>query len=306
MDVCLHLGAHRSASTAFQLYARAHADALSVRGITVWDPRRTRTGLLHNVASREARPRDVGRVKLACAAEAARGTTTLVVSDANMIGTPRANLRAHGLYPAVGERLARLGAAFGPARAVLQIREPASYWTSLFACLVARGVAPPDGVTLARILAARRGWREVIADLACALPDTQIVVTPYERFADAPHALMAALTGDPALPPSPPGAFGANRAPRPPELCRLLAEQGRDPAALRLRGEAWQPFPDELAAALRESYQDDLYWLRAGADGLARYVEDPDPVQAAQAARPDRPRRGQDDECDQGRLEGSG
>ncbi|SLN27949.1 hypothetical protein ROJ8625_01165 [Roseivivax jejudonensis] len=305
MNVVLHLGAHRSASTSFQCYARSVAAPLAARGVTVWDPRRTRTGLLHNVAARTARPRDVGRVRLASAAEAARGTRCLVVSDENMIGTPRACLRARRLYPDIGERMARLGAAFRPTRAVLQIRAQDSWWTSLLAYLVTRSAPPPDPVALAAIVAARRSWRDVVTDLACALPDTAIVVTPFERFADAPDALMAALTADPVPPRAAPGAFRANRAPSSAVLAADLSDAGH-PAAPCLRDGRWAPIPDAAAASMREAYRDDLYWLRAGADGLARYVEDADPARAAQTATSAADRRGQDDAGDQDRLEGSG
>ena len=35
----------------------------------------------------------------------------------------------------------------------------------------------------------------------------------------------------------------------------------------------WHPFSDAQAAALRETYADDLFWLTAGADGLATLTE---------------------------------
>ncbi|ETW13122.1 hypothetical protein ATO8_07921 [Roseivivax marinus] len=304
MDVTLHLGAHRTASTSFQRYAAAHSKPLAAQRIAVWGPKRTRTGLLHNVVSRDARPRDRGRVRLACAAEAASATRTLVISDENMIGTPRANLRACALYPAAGLRLARLGEALGPVRrVVIAIRAQDRYWTSLAAYLVDRGAPAPDTVALAAMAAARRTWREVVTEAAMALPETEIVVIPFERFADRPDATLAALTGWSAPPRAAAGEFWVNRSPDMAALEDALEALGVAPQLRRSRAGRWEPLPGDMAARLREAYADDLYWLRAGADGLARYVEDPDPVIAAQTA-PVGHRRGQDDE--QRRLEGAG
>ena len=38
----------------------------------------------------------------------------------------------------------------------------------------------------------------------------------------------------------------------------------------------WNPFTEEQAALLRQRHQKDLRWLAAGADGLARLLDDTD------------------------------
>ncbi|ETX29522.1 hypothetical protein [Roseivivax isoporae] len=307
MDVILHLGAHRCATTSFQAYLRDHRAALAARGIGIWDPRRTRNGLLHNVTARDAQARDRGRVRLALEAEVAQGRSTVLVSDENMIGTPRACLREGCLYPAAGERLARLGAAFGPvARAVLQVRAQDAFWASLWAYAVARGMALPDPAELARILErSARSWRGVVSDIACALPRASIVVTPFERFADRPDALLARTAGLADPPPARPGTYWAHRAPDLPALRRAVLARGGDPRTLAGDGR-WRPFPPEAAALLREMWLDDLYWLRAGAGGLAAYVECPEAEETGLNRPPSDDRRGQDDERDQGRVAGAG
>lgn len=55
MDIILHLGAHRTASTSFQRYMRSVSDALAAGGTGFWGPGRTRKGLFHRVGTREAR-----------------------------------------------------------------------------------------------------------------------------------------------------------------------------------------------------------------------------------------------------------
>ncbi len=69
MELILHIGAHRTATTTFQHYMRGQSNDLSRTGISFWGPARTRTGLFHGmfpgggVAERERR-RVVGRVAL--------------------------------------------------------------------------------------------------------------------------------------------------------------------------------------------------------------------------------------------------
>ena len=49
MEIILHLGAHRTATTSFQHYMRANAAALAEQGLGVWGPDVTRDGILTGV-----------------------------------------------------------------------------------------------------------------------------------------------------------------------------------------------------------------------------------------------------------------
>ena len=187
MDVILHVGAHRTGSTSFQTYLTQFAPQFEGQGVGFWGPSRTRRGLLHGLAERpttaKTARRAVGRVRLNLSVAARSGMGTLVVSDENMLGTCRRNLRARALYPELGERMARINAAFHPLRrVVLQIRSPESWWASAMSYLVPRGSGTPGHAALEQISQGARSWRHVITDLACACPDAEIVVAPYERF----------------------------------------------------------------------------------------------------------------------------
>lgn len=311
MDIILHLGAHRAASTSFQTYLRGADAQLAGQGIGFWGPWRTRKGLFHGLMGPEARPGDAqraaGRVRLAAEAASRRGLGVLLVSDENMLGTPRDCLRARKLYPAAGPRLAQLLRGFGKVeRAVLQIRSPEMWWASLLAQLVARGMALPEPGLIDHLIAQRRGWREVIADVAAALPGTELLVTPFERFASRPDRLLKQTTGVLFTPPLPSGGIWAHRGPSLPELRALLAERGEDASSLPAGEGRWMPFTPAQAADLRERYADDLFWLRAGADGLARLTEDPEPATASTNWPPASKERGRDDDGQTGRLAHSG
>jgi len=45
MDVILHIGAHRTATTTFQKYMRSRSAEFAARGVAFWGPLRTRRGL---------------------------------------------------------------------------------------------------------------------------------------------------------------------------------------------------------------------------------------------------------------------
>ncbi|NIY98686.1 hypothetical protein HC022_21390, partial [Salipiger sp. HF18] len=61
MDIILHLGAHRAASTSFQTYLRGADAQLAGQGIGVWGLWRTRKGLFHGLMEPGARPGDAQR-----------------------------------------------------------------------------------------------------------------------------------------------------------------------------------------------------------------------------------------------------
>ncbi|WP_136440991.1 hypothetical protein [Pacificoceanicola onchidii] len=286
MDVILHIGAHRTGSTSFQHFLRDHAGALARHGIGYWGPGRTRKGLLHGIpdeplSAAQAR-RGNGRVRLNLQSTAGRGVETLIVSDENMLGTPRCCLRAEELYPDAGMRIARLNAAFAPVRrVVLRVRSLDQWWASVMAFLIPRGASLPDPSRLKAIAGGARTWRHVITELGCACPETEIVVSPFERNSGRPDLMFREVTGSNWPLSRPVEDLRLNARPTLPHLRRMLEERGEDPGRLPMGTGRWHPFTEDEAARLREAYADDLFWLRAGADGLARLTEDPEPAKTA-------------------------
>lgn len=308
MDIILHLGAHRTATTSLQRYAQARAPVLAAQGVAFWGPPVTRGGLLagvvpasggHPDAATVARAR--GRIALRVAQAYAAGATRLVVSDENMLGAPRTCLRRHRLYPGAGERVARIGHAFGGriTRAVLSIRAQDAWWASVLAFAVARGHRLPSRGDLDRMVTGARQWRDVIADLACALPGAEIVVLPHEQFAARPAARLAQMTGHVDTPAGRQGHEWLGRAPDLDALRRTVAARGGDPARLPDGTGRWHPFGAAQAAALKEAYDDDLFWLRAGADGLARLTKETGPLSAGLQPQGGHSTRGQDDDIEE-------
>jgi hypothetical protein len=281
MDVILHLGAHRTATTTFQNYMRDQMDDLSAEDVAFWGPRRSRKtvfpGLFRSMVATKGRNfarRAEGRVRMMCQQAQARGIRQLLVSDENLLGSCAQNLRLGRLYPAAGDRAARLAPAFGGRvrRIVLSIRSQDIWWASASAMVVARGHAVPSTAQCEAISRNSRSWRDVVTDLACAVPGAEIEVIPFEVHNGRPDQILQLALGADA--PADDKLRWLNRSHDVQGLRRMLNDQGSDPDLLPDATGRWQPFSAEQTARLRENYADDMHWLIAGADGLATLTQD--------------------------------
>lgn len=290
MDVILHLGAHRTATTTFQHYAQDQAGDLAAHGTVFWGPQKARRsvfpGLFRNVSAQRGRNiarRAEGRVRMLLQQAEDQGTKALLISDENLLGSSIDNLRAERLYPGAGERTARLAAAIGGRlrRIVLSIRCQDLWWASACALTVSRGHPVPSDARLEAVSQNPRCWRDVITDIACAAPEAEIKVLTFESYAGRPDfVLSTALNRDTCADAK---QRWLNRSHDLSGLRRDLTEQGAQPDALPEGIGRWQPFNPYQTARLRENYADDLHWLIAGADGLATLTEDRTPTRVDQS-----------------------
>ncbi|MFK7752928.1 MAG: hypothetical protein AB8B51_10285 [Sedimentitalea sp.] len=279
MDVILHIGAHRCATTSFQHYLSENETRLAQSGLAAWGPARTRGGLFSSVLAppgpvmhrRDVRKRAVGRVRMALDHCATLAVSQLLVSDENLLGSIRHNMRRGALYAGAGERVARLVAACdGRVRdIVLNIRSPELYWASALGYGVARGFCAPEALDVTRFAQAGRTWRDVITDIACAASGIRLHVLPFETFGNRPDVQLHVLSGI-----APPRQHARTWQNATPKLAALRALPGAE--TLPCGEGRWMPFDRAQRAALRESYADDLMWLASGADGLATLTTDPE------------------------------
>ena len=295
MDVIFQIGAHRTASTSFQTYLRQNGPALAQMNIGSWGPYRLRKGLFHGVVPNpklgigpKHLARAQGKIAMHLDRSAQKGVKHLLVSEENMLGKMRHNFSEHALYPAAGERLARYVAAFeGSVKALhISLRCPSTYWTSALSFCIPRGVRVPDEKRISTLARSPRTWRDVITDIAAAAPNTSIFVSTYEQHASAPQTLLTYLLGQTA--PRPTTLIWRNRRPSVQELIALpLGLRERMRLETQIHDNRWEPFTQSQRAVFQESYADDLFWLRAGADGLAHLLEDPKPQETGYPAKLD-------------------
>lgn len=302
MEIALHIGAHRSATTSFQRYMESNAHVLNRHGIRFWGPARTRRGLFDglnlpsgSLGARGRRRRGVGRVQLQCAMQERARVRQVIVSEENMIGTVRDNLRHERLYPAIGEQMARYAEAFAPhlTRIVLSIRSLEAYWASALGFSILRGGRVPDAAQLDRLVTQPRSWRDVIMDLSCAAPDIEILVIPFEQMAGRPDRMLEYMAHSPMRAPKASADAWFNRGPDMDKLREALHLRGEDISTFTAGAGKWDPFDMTHRIALRETYEDDLFWLRAGADGMALLVEENGTVMTGQQLSHGPKRRGQ-------------
>jgi hypothetical protein len=288
MDVTLHIGAHRTATTSFQSYMRANADDLNRRGVGFWGPLRTRAGLFAGVLPSDDAGQqgispeqqfDLARRRIEGQFNRARkdGLRHLIVSDENMLGTPRRNLRRARLYPDASERVARFVGAFGGrvSRIVMSIREQDAFWASSLAFAVGRGHVIPDPQTLAILAQQPRSWRHVIIEVGRAAQGAEVVVIPHGTMAKMPERRLWHMTGGAVHGPGHKSDLHLNPAPDLALLRRALGTGAATRGRLPWGDGLWQPFDRVQIAAMREMYQDDLFWLRAGAEGMALCADAP-------------------------------
>ena len=210
----------------------------------------------------------------------------VLISDENLIGTMRANLRARSLYPESAARMGWICHALPrpPSRIVLSIRPLDTYWASATRFAVSRGAALPDRKAFAQIAAGARSWRSVIEDLAEACPSSQICILPFEAYSPSPNLMLRDGCAGPSLPLTPETPLHLNKAPTAADLASALAARGETTHRIPEPGEPWSPFTQSQTDALRERYQDDLFWLAQGADGRAQFIETALPDEDAVAA----------------------
>ena len=313
MDIILHLGAHRTASTSFQSYMRHNLADLTAQGVGFWGPSRTRGGLFAGIIPANGSPRlsrqarmAKGRIALHLDRAQVHGTRVMIVSDENVLGTSRRNFRDLMLYRGAGERMARHADAFGGkiSRVVLSIRDFDRYWPSVLAYVAGRGNGLPTPAQLDRIATQTRGWRDVITDLACALPGVEILVLPHEVYAGIPERRLEIMTAGKVRAPLHHHRVWLNRAPDLPSLRNILTLRGENPDLLGpdTATGRYDPFTPAQSARLREMYQDDLFWLSAGADGLATLITENRRDQAGTNPPGDILTRVKDDDQQEGRV----
>jgi hypothetical protein len=195
MDVVLHVGAHRTASTTFQKTLGANRAALAEAGVVYWGPKCTRAGLLHGLIGRPAaqdagmRAMGVARVARRVRAVERSGARMLLVSEENVLGSMQAALSGAGFYADARARVAVLAEAFGAHRLTiaLAIRAQDAWWRSADGFLAARLGADRAHVLSDRLAAQPRTWRDVIGDVARA-PERSQVVRP--RVVVWPHEAL--------------------------------------------------------------------------------------------------------------------
>lgn len=265
MDVIVHLGAHRTATTSLQSWALQNEDALRASGIAVWGPQVTRGGLFTGLMKRpewlDAEDERIARasataIRMQIDRLEEAGTRALVISEENFLGTMPHCLEQETLYPDAGARLRRIVAALGPHLTgfALTIRRYDGWWASLLADQGRRGRRLPDARGLERLARHPRGWKRLVQILREEGQGRPVAVWPFERMVGRNHDQMQAMLGAVALPD---GLYDHGRA--------MNAVPARSPSPFTLDQRGW----------MMTRYLEDLAWLSVPRPGITCFETEP-------------------------------
>lgn len=298
VELILHLGAHRTGTTSLQTYLARHRPALAAAGVELWLPDRLRGGLaagiIHRPAdatpdmdARAARSRGLMAVELDRLAGA--GRRAVLMTEENLIGSVRTNLREALLYPDLADRLARLGRPFMArvGRVALAVRGYDGFWASSLAFAAVQGFRAPDAALVDRLAAQPRRWRDIVDELADLFPRAEIAVWPAERLMPDPGAQLALLTGGITITGPAGPARRHNASPPAGALAAMLAARGAHAAAALIGTGSgpWQPFGPDARAAMAREYRADLASVAGRAADRIRLLAPFEPAPGAASTR---------------------
>ncbi len=219
--LALHLGAHKTATTTLQRAFDARRRELLRLGTGYLGPGdlRDEPGLVF--PKPEMPPSRIAQVQgrtaslLETLVPGALGErrSRLLVSEENILGTPRLMLRHAALYPGLTARLGALPADWDMAdtHIFLSIRDYAGFFASCHSTVAQQGVWVPFGAQERTALARMpRRWPDVVADIRATLPAARLTVWRYEELRATGQAVVEAMAGGPfEIDLAAPGAMGA-------------------------------------------------------------------------------------------------
>ena len=201
MSLCIHLGAHKTATTHLQAAFDHAAPHLAGQGIGWLGPRQLRqdpTDLRHLLDDPEQMPWRALRA-VEGLAQAGRDRSRLIISEELILGdtTPERLFATQRLYPMGSRRLGSLVAMIdaGPATLFLAVREPSDFLVSTFGEELRMGRQVSPAGYLAGLDAARLCWSDLVERLLSVGGVEGMVCWRYEDLAAVRPQIMRRLVG---------------------------------------------------------------------------------------------------------------
>jgi len=279
MEIILHIGAHRTGSSAIEAVLAANQDALRAAGVELWRP----AALRRMEAFRINRGQPVSEAARAALAEhlEQRGGSTALLTEENMIGRIEGNLERGHFYSYAAARLAlyRDLLPVAPRRIGIGIRDYADFFVSSYAYVMAERPQPPFEELAPRLARVQRGWIDLVGDVRRVFPEAEILVWSMHTLSSRVRHVAARLAGVPAATLRPLRRTINPSIPRDaiPLARQILAAEpdiGRRALTARIAAApapepgSFAGFTPDDAARLAERYAVDVALLKGGAHGV--------------------------------------
>ena len=182
MEIILHLGAHKTASTFLQKRLSRSQGRLRRHGISFHGPKSIRPRLAKalgddpSLSKREQYARRRDSLAWLIDDEEEAGTRRLVLSEEQFLGSLRDMVLGDDFYSAAQDHMAPISDALGgrPVHVVASIRGYADFLASVYGQIV-RGwrFMPFDGALRGHFLNQHRGWPELVDEIVMRFPTAQ-------------------------------------------------------------------------------------------------------------------------------------
>jgi hypothetical protein len=202
MKIHVHLGVHKTATTFIQSQLHDSRSLLAEGQIGfagIWSVRKQFTNAFDRLSWFDPVWWKLTRPRLARKLNAIlshhKKAQTFILSDENLLGLIAGNYWFGRLYPAAGGRVRILDSLLAghDVRYFLCIRRYPDYLTSSWLQLATRGKAPPFEKYRAKFGPEKRGWSEVVADVARACGRERLTVWTYDWFNANPARVFELL-----------------------------------------------------------------------------------------------------------------
>jgi hypothetical protein len=286
--LALHLGAHKTATTLLQREFEARRRELLRLGTAYLGPGDLRdepslvfpVPEMHPDRVAEVQGRTAQRLENMVPGALGDRRSRLLLSEENILGTPRLTLRHRTLYPGLIARLGALPAAWDmdQTRIFLSVRDYAGFFASCHSTVAQQGVWLPFGARERAALARLpRRWPDVVADIRATIPEARVTVWRYEELCATGQAMVEAMTGGPfEIDMDQSGAMGALSAGAMARIAAASARAGGAPLPRAQVRRIWHetagsgpydPWQAETRQMLSACYEDDCARI-AGMDGV--------------------------------------
>jgi hypothetical protein len=211
VEVVVHFGAHKTATTFIQEFMKSKKPQLRKQGVGYVPLNVTREVLFPYVPRRVKAlqqenktqdPAKVAKLVLACVRPQAEGLPPLrrlVVSDENLAGSPHALVKSGQLYPEAPLRLQVMREMFPESQFSLLfcIRDYADFLVSCYCEVLRAHKLGPLPNLLASIRPEAMSWPRLFEQISSAMPGIELRFWRYEDFVHSPADVAAEMASVP-------------------------------------------------------------------------------------------------------------